>query len=797
MKNTSSFGAKADNLLKMLDAGINVPPLMCIEDSGKAIKESELMQKIDGHFGACELFSVRSSSNAEDGGDFSFAGQFDTFLNVDKQSLPFYIERCRASANSDAVCVYCASKGIDKSSIKVNVIIQQMISSDASGVLFTANPMGILNESVIVVGNGTGNNVVEDKVPVTTYYYNTTDNIYCFESMPGAPELDDGTVHSLMQTASAIKMLLGEYLDIEFAIKDGEIYILQARPITTLDTTRTVTLDNSNIVESYPGITLPLTEDFVNHIYTGVFRAMMSRLIKNKRLLADYEDVFRQMTASVNGRMYYKIDNWYSVIKLLPFGEKIVPVWQDMLGVSDKSVNAGKAKVSPFTKAAESARFVKEMLNVQKSNEQLNRNFAKIERSFKADFNESISLSEMKRIYTEIEAELLCQWDVTLLNDLYTFIYTGLLKAVLKKSGVPNHSQTANDCISNVTNLESMKPVRALARIALCANANDEIRILRSISTNARAKSFLASGIPLARRINDYIDRYGDRYLEELKLESPTFRTKPLLLIGTIVEYAQNPQRLLSLARDDLSQKANPLGNENIGAFYGKIACAVTAKAAEGIRCREISRLNRSRVFGMVRTLFLAAGKQLERNNSIEKASDVFYLTMDEIFCADNMDYREAVSQRKEKYECFSELPAFSRLVFTQKEFSKSSVRVNRASASNAAHTLRGTPCSSGTVEGEAVVIDNPNAAADTFGKILVTKMTDPGWVFLLANAKGIICEKGSMLSHTAIISRELGVPAVVGVAGATDAIKSGDFVRISGKSGEISILHSEVIKYA
>ncbi len=797
METKNSLGAKADNLLKMLEAGINVPPLICIESDDALVKENELMQRIDEHFGACELFSVRSSSNAEDGADYSFAGQFDTFLNVKRESVLDYVERCKGSASSDAVAVYCASKGLDINSVKVNVIVQQMISSDISGVLFTANPMGILNESVIVVGKGTGNNVVEDKVPVTTYYYNTTDNIYYYESMLGAPEIDGGTVHSLMRTAEEIKKLFGKYLDIEFAVKDGEIYILQARPITTLDTSVTVTLDNSNIVESYPGITLPLTEDFVNRMYTGVFRAMISRLIKNKAVLKRYEQTFEQMTASANGRMYYKIDNWYSVLKVLPFGKRIIPVWQDMLGVSKKSVSAGDASVSFITKAAELIRFIKEMLNVQKSNNLLSRKFQIIEHSFKASFDENIPLEQMHKIYTEIETELLEQWDVTLLNDLYTFICAGLLKATLKKSGVHNYSQRANDCISNITNLESMKPVRALARLALEAYADGHISALRSIDTNERAREFLASGTALSLRMNDYIDDYGDRYLQELKLESPTFRTEPLLLIKTMIEYAQSPQRLFSLARGDSSQAANPLENEKIGFLYSKIINAITKAVAGGIRCREISRLNRSRVFGMVRTLFLAAGKQLLNSNSLEDISDVFYLTMDEVFRSGEIDCQIIVARRKEMYECYSLLPVFSRLVFTKKEFSKNLSNVSRAAADGDAVMLKGTPCCSGTVEGEAIVIKNPNEASDTFGKILVAEMTDPGWVFLLANAYGIISEKGSMLSHTAIISRELGIPAVVGVTGATRAIKSGDMIRISGESGEVTILRAAVKKYA
>ena len=151
----------------------------------------------------------------------------------------------------------------------MNVIVQEMIDSEYSGVLFTSNPQGILNESVIVVGRGVGENIVQDKIQTTTYYYNLADKVYYYE---GTEEyLKYEKIEELIEISSKIKDVLGECLDIEFSIKDNVIYILQARKITTLDDTNPLILDNSNIVESYPGISLPLTCSFVNSVYGGIF----------------------------------------------------------------------------------------------------------------------------------------------------------------------------------------------------------------------------------------------------------------------------------------------------------------------------------------------------------------------------------------------------------------------------------------------------------------------------------------------------------------------------------------------
>ena len=185
-----------------------------------------------------------------------------------------------------------------------------------------------------------------------------------------------------------------------------------------------------------------------------------------------------------------------------------------------------------------------------------------------------------------------------------------------------------------------------------------------------------------------------------------------------------------------------------------------------GIGNREVQRLNRSRIFGMVREAVLRLGRIFEDEGCIENYRDVFYLDLDEIraLAAKPADMKETVESRKQKYGMFSLLPAYSRIIFSGKAFDKNHSNINMTSIASGKDELRGIPCSNGIVEGEAYVVTDVQQASGVNEKILVTKMTDPGWVFLLAQAKGVISEKGSLLSHTAIISRELGIPAVVGI---------------------------------
>ena len=152
-------------------------------------------------------------------------------------------------------------------------------------------------------------------------------------------------------------------------------------------------------------------------------------------------------------------------------------------------------------------------------------------------------------------------------------------------------------------------------------------------------------------------------------------------------------------------------------------------------------------------------------------------------------DMKNTVHLRKAEYRLFECLPAYSRLIFMEQEFDKHHKKVNKTSFQYDENQLQGIPCSNGTVRGKALVIRNVNEARHVDNQILITPMTDPGWVFLLATAKGVISEKGSLLSHTAIISRELKIPSIVGVEHLMDTIKTGDEIEMDGTTGMIQII--------
>ena len=704
---------KAANLLKLSKfETLNVPKFIIIESDKDLDKIDNLSDGI--------LYSVRSSCEAEDSLDKSFAGQFETYLNINKSSL-----------KEKALEVF-KSFG----NYKGRVIIQEMIQADYSGVIFTSNPIGILNETVIVIGSGLGNNIVEDKIETTTYYYNTDDRLYYYE---GEKLINENLLMKLMERANAIKILFGIPMDIEFAIEEGVIYILQARPITTLkETTNRIILDNSNIIESYPGISLHLTQDFVEEIYYKVFKSLIKRLVKNNKFVDTMDKDLQHMVRVCNNRVYYDITNWYKVLNLLPCSKRIISIWQDMLGVNNRDVSTlDKVNIGIKIKVVNS--FINLLITCPKKMKALNESFDSLYEEYRLKLEEISSVTDLLGAYDMIMTELTDVWDITLVNDMYTFLFTAISGRIGKEK------------ISGIKNIESMKPV-------------DELNTLVKIYTIQKESKFFCD------KVNEYIEKYGDRCLEEIKLETKTYRTNPEILL----DYIRNAE----VDNKSIEHKHKEEKKDN---FFVK-------RAKVGVYNRETSRMNRSRIFGLARDIMLKIGEQLKSLGYIEDKTDVFYLHLDELKNTEYNKYRDIIDIRKQDINNSKHVPSYSRLEFIDRVINKD-IRATWEKENR--HELYGVASSTGKIVGEVVVIDKVNIGINTKDKIIVTESTDPGWVFLIQNCSGIIAERGSMLSHTAIITRELGKPSVVNVKGAMQLLKTGDIVELDGYTGKIRKVNS------
>jgi pyruvate,water dikinase len=507
-------------------------------------------------------------------------------------------------------------------------------------------------------------------------------------------------------------------------------------------------LDNSNIVESYPGITLPLTYSYIRRTYNDVFRGLVASNLKNDEILNKFSPVFENMLKSYNGRIYYQINNWYSLIDFMPFSKKFLPLWQEMMGVQNRDVYLGSFHKFTFWQKAKLFRNgAKNVLYINQNMRQLGKDFALLQESFQKKYNETLTINELLALFCEVQSILFDKWHITLMNDIYAIFWTGILKRRLQKKG-----KEVTSYISGITSLESLKPVRRLLELSKKYGTDE------ALLSNPE--------------VLNYLDQYGDRCPCELKLEMMTYRERPALLERQIRAYASDLEKL-----DAMIQNLHIAETAQLQQSY-------SAKRAQlGISRRETARLDRGRIYGMVRRIFMRIGDILASGGFIETGSDVFYLTIEEIESGSFSGFSALVASRKEEYDAYEKRPGHERLVF------RGDTLVDEKIAKNWTGSFMGIGTSMGSITAEAVVLESPGEGVDVKGKIIVTKTTDPGWVFLLTMAGGIVAEKGSLLSHTAIVSRELAIPAVVAVENATTVIKTGDVLHIDGETGRVSIV--------
>ncbi|MDR2903004.1 MAG: hypothetical protein LBU77_00610, partial [Clostridiales bacterium] len=412
----------------------------------------------------------------------------------------------------------------------------------------------------------------------------------------------------------------------------------------------------------------------------------------------------------------------------------------------NKEVQHGERHKVPFwQKTLLYTRMINSFFRAPKDMKKLETAFVDVQAYFKEHYSEHLSIRELLALFQEIEERVLNHWYVTLHNDLYAFVWTGILKRRLAGKGVD-----VTKYISGITSLESLKPLKLL--LELSEKYGGDADILANAEVQA------------------YLETYGDRSPCELKLEVMTYREAPTVLADQMRVYAADKAKLKDMIRNLQPQAAEKIG------FAAK-------RAKMGIENREISRLNRSRIYGMVRRIFLRIGKILYREGRIDAPLDVFYLEMAEL--ESPVDLKQKIAERKAAYAVYETLPAHTRLVF------RGDTLIDEKTAKNWTGSFEGIGTSAGSITAEAVVLASPNEKVNVRGKIIVTKTTDPGWVFLLTMAGGIIAEKGSLLSHTAIVSREIGIPAVVAVDNATAVIKTGDIIKIDGDTGRVQIVRA------
>jgi pyruvate,water dikinase len=769
-------------------------------------------------FGENFCISVRSSAISEDSGNASFAGQHKTYLYTSPEQLFENIKRSLASAWSFGALSYRLKMGVSLLNIEYAIVLQKMVFATRSGIAFSMNSNGNMADAVINCGFGMGEGIVMDQVAADCYHVNralrsiTRSIVRKEHSMEYSPDkgihladipiekqiqsaLTDTEILAVYDQVRLAEKVLGKPADIEFVWgDDGELYMLQMRPITTIQREDLIVLDNTNIVESYPNITLPLSYSFASMAYTNLFRRSAKAFWISSERFDSNSEVFSKLIEHFYGRVYYRLDNWYRMMALVYNSKRSMQAWETAVGLQDSASDDYHFPLLGKIKTALSVAWM--VINYKRGNKRFFKDFSKAYQQFQNFESHKGNISALWQHLESSIARTFEQYHLTIVNDYLAFKAFGWLQDAIQKYGISENPELANELVVGQGGVESELAVMSFLNLKAQVLQNEELKLVFSHDDALVLEELKKPNFSeFYHDWQSYLQRFGDRTLAELKLEVKSPRQFPEMLVQLVKSQLDSPLTVENFRERQVQihSNASRLVAQNLSWWQPKSWWFhwVLGMSRYGLANRENMRFCRTRVYSASKDIFRSMGECMAAEKHLSDPEDVFYLTMDEIkqyTLVEKTSFLELVASRKLEYANYKDLILPDRIIYNKKDKPDFTQYLNDLTREgiDRSQVLTGVAVSKGIAEGEALVITEPVLNADVKGKILVSKMTDPGWVFLMSQAIALVTEKGSLLSHTAIVGRELGIPVVVAVQDATQRIKTGERIRVNGSTGII-----------
>lgn len=810
--------------------------------------------------------AVRSSGLEEDGVKYSFAGQFSSFLFQEGfEAISQAIKQCWASAFSERALIYRVEHGLGLDIGGVGVVVQRMIDARAAGVAFSQHPLKLLETGNVLVSAvyGAGEGLVSGALDADSYVFHTHTGaiektiVEKTGALRRAPDghlvevdvagdarkasvLTDTEIVEIAELAQDLERRLGRPQDLEWVLEEDRLYLVQTRPITGLPPAgyydekicgRTPYLwDNSNIIESYSGVTSPLTFSFASRSYYQIYVEFCHVMGVPVRLIEEKSVAFRNLLGLLRGRVYYNLPNWYQLVLILPGSSTNKGFMETMMGVRQSlrpeltqlfEFAAHPPYYSPVQKLRLFGKTLWRFLNIDAIIQGFFVNFNGVYDRARARDMRAMSLPELATFYDELEGNLLKRWKAPIINDYLCMVFFGLLKGLVEKwvqvGGQPGADAAAlqNDLLCGEGNLDSTEPTKMLMRIAAALDqgpqADRELFLTRD--PDVLWEKFRSGTLPSAaqRDVATFLDRYGFRCINELKLEEPDLHDDPRFIFASLTSYIRSKSYDIAgmeQREKEIRKKAEALVTSRLSGLKLILFRFVLKQARKAVRNRENLRFTRTKIFGIARHIFRAMGEKLYALDLLDDPHDVFYMTLDELTSfiegrGVSQDLKSVATARVQEYRIYRDTPPPPDRCLTYGAVGVSmpylgvlletDLLKSDAQVSDDPDLLYGTPCCPGIVEGIVRVVHQASDAVGMYDEILVTARTDPGWVPLFPACKGLLVERGSLLSHSAVVARELGLPTIVGVQGGLiQRLKSGDRVRMDAGKGEIRILRDQ-----
>ncbi|SFF07128.1 phosphoenolpyruvate synthase [Bacillus sp. OV194] len=761
-------------------------------------------------FGDEHAYAVRSSATAEDLPYASFAGQQDTYLNIiGKEAILQHISKCWASLFTDRAVIYRIQNGFDHRQVYLSVIVQRMVFPKASGVLFTADPMTSNRKLLSIDASfGLGEALVSGLVSADCYKVQEGEivdkriaakklAIYArkeggTKTQPIDPDqqktqtLTELQILHLERMGRQIEAYFGSPQDIEWCLADDTFYIVQSRPITTL----------------YP---IPEADDDENHVYISVGHQQMMTDANKPLGLSFFLLVTPAPMRRAGGRLFVdatqRLASPGSRKGLLQAMGQHDPLMEDALMTvverdfiksvpDDENARGQRKHGEPADVPAPNENdptIVTELIQKsQASIEELKNNIQAKSGSDLMDFILE-DIQELRKILfnPQSSAVFMAAFDAS------AWINENMNKWLGEKNAADTLSQSVPNNITSEMGL-------ALMDVADVIRPYPEvIEYLQQVKDDHFLDELVQfeGGQQTRDAIHHYLNKYGMRCAGEIDITRSRWSEKPTTLVPLILSNIKNfepnaSHQRFEQGRQEALKKEQELLDRLMQLPDGQQKAEETKQRIRTLRnfigYREYPKYGMVNRYFVYKQALLKEAEQLVQANVINEKEDIYYLTFEElreVVRTNKLDY-QIISKRKDEYKLYEKLTP-PRVITSDGEIITGKYKRENIPV----EAIAGLPVSSGVIEGRARVILNMEDADLEDGDILVTSFTDPSWTPLFVSIKGLVTEVGGLMTHGAVIAREYGLPAVVGVENATELIRDGQQIRVHGTEGYIEIL--------
>lgn len=708
---------------------------------------------------------IRSSAIGEDNDKYSYAGIYESIIcqnepKVAEKNILYLISK----AYSERVFLYTKKIG-RKNFPEFSLFIQNYVPSEFGGIAFTTTYQEGRKGMLLNIVKGSVDNAVKgNKISSVFIDQQSTIN-------GKAHFISKELILKIVSELKGIEKIRGSPQDVEWCYHKNKIYILQTRNITKQIEQEIQIYDNSNIAESYSGIVLPLTCSFVKLIYSQVYKdvARTSNISIDK--IKENEDLFNNLINFFYGRIYYNMFSWYSMLTLFPGYNRNKQNLDQMISIKSMAELDERyhRNVHLFDKIKYYSHISWRIIWFEKELQNFKKHVNSYLQDVKSKSLNDMSLSELWKQFEDYKKELLCRWSITVDNDFLAMSWFGIYKKYAKNLKLNDSEMIDN--ISSMHALISAEQVKGISNLAKQLQKDKGLMRLANEKKWEECYIKLMNNSRLAASVNEYLSLYGGRFANELKLESKDLDSDPTYLI-----------KLLFVYKDWIENKNTKIHHTKSPIIL-KYLASITKHY---LRHREELRLLRSQAFSFTRKLFIVIGKKLQNQGKIKSDEDIFYLELKEIESLiknKNIDTKKLIDKRKREYSTYEDISLENILIVRNDELPqpislKKTLKTDK---------FQGTGCSPGKISGKITIMTKFQIPDEPL-EIVVVKHTDPGWTSLFGLCKGLIVENGGILSHAAIISRELNLPCIIGVKNVTNLLKNNQKISMNGSTGIIQI---------